>query len=688
MVRHRFCVVEIGYEPVRLFSALGLAFLAVTFGLLLVVARGEAQPMPSRGETIVILDMSASMWGRIGDKPKLEIAQDAVRGMFSRFPPTSRVGLMAYGHRQAGQCSDIQMLIPPGAVNASLVSDAIDRLKARGKTPITEAVRQAAAALNSQKQGGTIILVTDGIETCGGDPCALASELKAANAAFTAHVVGFDLRTPSERARVACIAERTGGLFVPAGNAEELAGALERTTVPRPASTTPAAPPRGIGLRSTQGPGGPTVASASFTVLREGEETPVHEGSAIRLPLKPGRYVVTATTNLSIGTVTVNVTATAPAEIVVPLAGELPRATVTPMQGTAQATGTVMVDWTGPNEPGDYLVIAPVTQGREELETRHYSWTRDGTPLALRVPATAGAYEVRYVLARAGRPIARAALTVTPVTSTLEAPTETISASPVSVQWTGPKAPRSWIGIVPFGAAPGDYINGAFAYVDEAANPLLLTAPATPGRYEIRFVEGVDGTVLAARPLNVTAATATISGPESGMAGSPVTIAFSPAQAPQGSFISIVAPGSEASAYIHSSWENIEGGTVTIQLPTTPGVYEMRYVLVAPGNSEVLARQTIIATQPVGSLDAPDTATTGATISVRFNGPRGRGDYVTIVPPNAPGDQYLGYFSAAGDETTGELTMPSVAGSYELRYVMGLADPDKAVIARRPIVVR
>ncbi len=683
MVHQRFCSVELGCDPMRLFLALAMAF-----GMLSMGARAEAQPMPSRGETIVILDMSASMWGRIGEKPKLEIAQDAVRGMFSRFPATSRVGLMAYGHRKAGQCSDIQMLFPPGPVSASVVSGTIDRLKARGKTPLTEAIRQAAAALRSKEQGGTIILVTDGIETCGGDPCALAAELEAANAAFTAHVVGFDLRTASERARVACIAERTGGLFVPASNAEELAGALARTAEPRTGSTTTVAPLRGIGLRATQGPAGPNVANASFIVVREGEETPVHEGGAIRLPLKPGRYIVTATTQLSIGTVTVNVTATAPAEIVVPLTGELPRATVTPAQGVVQATGTVMVDWTGPNEPGDYLVIAPIAQGQDELETRHYSWTKDGTSLPLRVPATAGAYEVRYVLARAGRPIARAALTVTPATATLDAPAEVGGGSVVSVDWTGPKAPRSWIGIVAAGAAPGDYINGAFAYIEDAASPLQLTAPGTPGRYEIRLVEGVDGTVLVTRPLHVTATTATISGPASGMAGSPVTIVFSPAQAPQGSFISIVLPDAEASAYINGSWESIEGEKATMHLPATPGTYEMRYVLAAPGNAAVLARQTIIVTPPVASLNAPDVAMTGATISVQFTGPRGRGDYITIVAPNASGDQYTAYFSVTGDETTGELTMPILVGSYELRYVMGQADPDKAVIARRAIVVR
>lgn len=654
----------------------------------LVAPPARSQPAPAAGETIVILDMSGSMWGRIGDQPKLEIAREAVRGMFSRFPAGSRVGLMAYGHRQAGQCSDIQMLFPPGPLDVAAAGTALDRLTARGRTPLTASVRQAAAALRAAERGGTIILVTDGIETCGGDPCALAAELEAANAAFTAHVVGFDLRTPSERARVACIAERTGGLFVPAANAEELDGALARTTEARPAPTAPVAPPRGIGLRATQGVGGPTLGDATFTVLREGEETPVHEGGALRLPLSPGRYVVTASTVDRIGTVTAEITATPPAEIVVPLAGALPRATVTPAQASVAATGTVAVTWTGPNEPGDYLVVVPTGQGQDEPETRHYAWTRDGSPATLRVPAVAGTYEVRYVLARAARPIGRAPLTVTPVTATLDAVAEAPAGSRVTVQWTGPRAPGSWVGIVPAGAAPGAYVSGGFVYVEEAASPLPLTAPALPGAYEIRFVEGVDGTPLATRPITVTAAAATLVGPDAGMAGSPVAIRFTPAESPQGSFVAIIAPDAEASAYVQGSWAYADGGEVTIQLPPAAGTYELRFVLVAPGSAEVIARRPITATPPVATLDAPGAAATGARVTVRFTGPRGSGDYVAVVAANAPGDQYIEYFSVTADASEGELPMPAAAGTYELRYVMASAQPDMAVIARRPIVVQ
>lgn len=634
-------------------------------------------------ETVVILDMSGSMWGRIGDETKLEIARGAVRGMFSRFPEGSRVGLMAYGHRRTGDCRDIEMLIPPGPVDAVRIEATLGHLTARGRTPLTESVREAARILRVAERGGTIILVTDGIETCGGDPCALAAELEAANAAFTAHVVGFDLRTPAERARVACIAERTGGLFVAADNAAELAEALTRTAEARPAPP-PAAAPRTTGLRATAGPGGPDLPNATFTVLREGEETPVHDGPAARLSLPPGRYVVTGSTEDRIGTVTAEVTERGPAEIVVPLADALPRATLRPASATIGATELLEVAWEGPNEPGDYLAFAPTAPNVEEPETRHYAWTADGSPTRLRVPAAPGAYEVRYVLSRAGRPIGRAAVTVTPVTASLDAAAEAPAASMVEIRWTGPRAPGSWIGIAPAGSGPADHVGGAYAWIEGADSPLSVMAPTAPGTYEIRFVEGVDGTVLASRPLRVTEARASLEAPETAMAGSPVTVRYTPAQAGSGSFITAVAPDAEPGAY--TSYINVDGGEGSLRLPGTPGRLELRFVLAGPGGAEVIARRPITLTPAVATLAAPDAVAAGEAVTIRYTGPRGDGDFVTIVEPDAEPGHYEGWFGAGGEE--GEITAPAKPGSYEIRYVTSAPGIENPVIARRPLTVR
>ncbi len=658
------------------------SLLPLLLGLMLAApARAQAP-----AETIVILDMSGSMWGRIGEETKLEIARGAVRGMFSRFPQGSRVGLMAYGHRRAGDCRDIQLLLPPGAANEASVGETLSRLVARGRTPLTDSVREAAATLRVRERGGTIILVTDGIETCGGDPCALAAELEAANAGFTAHVVGFDLRSPQERARVACIAERTGGMFVAADDATSLAEALGRAAEARP--VRPAAPPRLTGLRATRGPGGPDIGGATFTVLREGGETPVHEGPATRLPLAPGRYVVTASTADRIGSVTAEVTARGPADIVVPLADALPRATVRPTAATIGATELLEVAWEGPNEPGDYLVFAPTGANAQEQETRHYAWTADGTPARLRAPATAGAFEVRYVLARAGRPIGRAAVAVTPVTATLAAAAEAPAGSQVEIRWTGPRAPGSWIGIAEPSGDAASHVGTAYAYLDAAENPLRITAPGAPGSYEIRFVEGVDGTVLARAPLRVTEARASIEGAASAMAGSLLPIRYAPGQAADGSFVAVVPPSAEPAAYIGTAYVNIDGGEARLHLPGTPGTYELRYVLVASGVANVIARRPVTLTPPSATLDAPQAAAPGSQVAIRFAGPRGPGDFVTIVRPDAEAGHYEGWFNADGADGGGEVAAPDTPGAYEIRYVMTAPGLDPTVIARRPITVR
>jgi Ca-activated chloride channel family protein len=94
-------------------------------------------------------------------------------------------------------------------------------------------VRQAATELKSTEEKSTVVLITDGIETCQGDPCALGAELEASGVDFTAHVVGFGL-TAEEGAKVACLAENTGGKYITAGNLDSLTTALKTTVVAAP----------------------------------------------------------------------------------------------------------------------------------------------------------------------------------------------------------------------------------------------------------------------------------------------------------------------------------------------------------------------------------------------------------------------------------------------------------------------
>lgn len=189
--------------------------------------------------TIIVLDASGSMWGQIDGKPKLEIARETLRTVLQSVPADMELGLMAYGHREKGSCSDIELVVPPAPGSAAAITQAADGMKFLGKTPLSAAVRQAAEALRYTEEKSTVILITDGLETCEADPCALGKELEQSGVDFTAHVVGFGL-TADEGREVACLAENTGGKYLQASDAAALKDALTATVVaPPPAAAEP-----------------------------------------------------------------------------------------------------------------------------------------------------------------------------------------------------------------------------------------------------------------------------------------------------------------------------------------------------------------------------------------------------------------------------------------------------------------
>ncbi|WP_306116275.1 VWA domain-containing protein [Roseovarius sp. MMSF_3305] len=199
-------------------------------------------------DAMIVFDGSGSM-AEMGfnqiDEPRIFEARRAVRQVMPQIALNRRIGLIVYGPDTSGQgdqCSGIDLKFPPRANAAGLVVEAINALEPEGQTALTEAVNQAAQVLDYTKKPGTIVLVTDGKETCGGQTCALAAELAASGPATTVHVIGFKVRgahfgwqsqgqtsynTATSAAK--CLATRTGGEYVSTETVEELIAAMQRT---------------------------------------------------------------------------------------------------------------------------------------------------------------------------------------------------------------------------------------------------------------------------------------------------------------------------------------------------------------------------------------------------------------------------------------------------------------------------
>ncbi len=197
--------------------------------LCLIPALGFAQ---EKSRAILVLDASGSMWGQIDGKAKITIAQEVIGELLQSLPADQELGLTVYGHRRKGDCSDIETMILPGGDTRAAIADAVNTITPKGKTPLSAAVIQAAEALKYTEERATVILISDGRETCELDPCAVGRNLEKAGVDFTAHVIGFDISDAKDRAELQCLAHETGGTFRPASNANELNDALQVITEP------------------------------------------------------------------------------------------------------------------------------------------------------------------------------------------------------------------------------------------------------------------------------------------------------------------------------------------------------------------------------------------------------------------------------------------------------------------------
>lgn len=258
-------------------------------------------------KAIIVLDASGSMWGQIDGKAKLEIARETLKTVLATVPAALELGFMAYGHREKGACDDIELLVPPAAGTADAISTAADNLRFLGKTPLSDAVRRSAEALRYTEDKATVILITDGLETCNADPCAVGSELEQAGVDFTAHVVGFGL-TAEEGRQVACLAENTGGSYFQADDAAGLTDALTVTVAaePEPApqpEPEPAAPEFNLAPDVTLSEGGPSLpkdGGNAWEIFKanpdgsRGDHVETGYGNDFRIKLEPGDYIVVA----------------------------------------------------------------------------------------------------------------------------------------------------------------------------------------------------------------------------------------------------------------------------------------------------------------------------------------------------------------------------------------------------------
>jgi Ca-activated chloride channel homolog len=220
--------------PSRSVCAVALAFAALLAGS--ATAPGaDDRTTPCTDDAMIVFDASGSMAGNTVQGLFSDITRiDEVRKALAQVLPTAakfrKIGLITYGPGPYAQCN-VQLNFRPMPNATEPIMSVVNAINPAGKTPLVEAVKQAAKVLDYQ---GTIVLLTDGEETCGGAPCELGKLLKATGESLTVHVIGYQLTGFSWTGAqsildVQCLAAETGGLYITAKNRQDLIEAFEKT---------------------------------------------------------------------------------------------------------------------------------------------------------------------------------------------------------------------------------------------------------------------------------------------------------------------------------------------------------------------------------------------------------------------------------------------------------------------------
>jgi len=193
---------------------------------------GANAPAHAAKSIALILDASGSMNAQLPEgRTRIDAAKAAVEEIVNKMPPDVRISLRAYGHQSPTSkhdCKDTELMVGfdgLAANKASILAKARG-IRAQGYTPITYVIKLAAEDVGKENaKPRIVILVSDGKETCEGDPCATAKALADADASLVVHTIGFAVDAAAKY-QLQCIARVARGKYYDADSAGKLAAAL------------------------------------------------------------------------------------------------------------------------------------------------------------------------------------------------------------------------------------------------------------------------------------------------------------------------------------------------------------------------------------------------------------------------------------------------------------------------------
>ena len=195
------------------------------------------EKIEKKSNTVLIFDASGSMAEKINGQSKIQTAKESAINFVNEL--TNKKGnylsIVVYGHKgssnasdKAVSCAGIEEVYPMSIINSATISSKINSLSANGWTPIASSLEKAKNILSENNSEGTtnsVILVSDGEETCGGNPVAKAQELCNASIKVVTNVIGFNV-SGAQEAQLKAIAKAGCGTYYSVNSKQELDNAF------------------------------------------------------------------------------------------------------------------------------------------------------------------------------------------------------------------------------------------------------------------------------------------------------------------------------------------------------------------------------------------------------------------------------------------------------------------------------
>jgi len=172
-----------------------LLLILLCFGSRIIQAQTTPAPV-KKTRILFMVDMSGSMLAKWENSTRMQVAKDMLSKLVDSLQQYQNLelGLRVYGHlspSNVNNCQDSKLEVPFSENNEKQIISRINQIIPKGNTPITYSLTQSAKDFPTDKNArNVIIMITDGLESCGGDPCAASLALQEKRIFLRPFVIG------------------------------------------------------------------------------------------------------------------------------------------------------------------------------------------------------------------------------------------------------------------------------------------------------------------------------------------------------------------------------------------------------------------------------------------------------------------------------------------------------------------